>query len=166
MKQYEFKEFKPFSIKAIPSLRFWEDEDSNLEVRGDREVEVNERQFRSRELRRNLLSNKLLITKGSCEFVSGSNVMKVSKGKDGENKIKVVWGTELDVPKQEEEPTDQPDNDPDENEDEQLENDKKESDEDVVFEPDPVEKIDDEFPEEFSDNVPLEDGNLEESPKK
>jgi hypothetical protein len=93
--------FKSFKITVPENKRYWEDDTTGVVVKRGQVVEINQRDFRSSELKSALLRNWVLIVEGECEFVYKENIVKMTKGEDG-NKREIISGPEYEETKKEE----------------------------------------------------------------
>jgi hypothetical protein len=96
-------EYKPFKVRVKESLRYWEDEDTGLDIYHKRgSVEIPLKFFRSANLRDALVKGHLLIDDGDCTFAYRGKIVNVKKGKSG-NVIQYEGEKEAAPPQKEQE---------------------------------------------------------------
>lgn len=100
--------FKPFKVKVPDNRRYWEDDTTGVVVKRGQEVEINQKDFRSSELKAALLRNYVLIVEGECEFAYKENIVKIKKGKESENSVTIVSGPDYDKIKKDNEAPKEP----------------------------------------------------------
>lgn len=72
--------FQNFQVTIPEGKRYWEDDSTGLIVKRGQIVEVNQRQFRSSELRFGLIRSQVLIKSGQCQFAFKDHIVKITPG--------------------------------------------------------------------------------------
>lgn len=79
--------FQNFQVTIPEGKRYWEDDSTGLIIKKGQVVEVNQRQFRSAELRFGLIRSQVLMKTGECTFAFKDTLVKI---KPGNNKNIVI----------------------------------------------------------------------------
>lgn len=72
--------FQNFQVTVPEGRRYWEDDSTGLIIKKGQIVEVNQRQFRSNELKFALIRSQILIKSGECVFAFKDHLVKVKPG--------------------------------------------------------------------------------------
>ena len=78
--------FQNFQVTIPEGKRYWEDDSTGLIIKRGQIVEVNQRQFRSNELKFALIRSQVLMKSGQCVFAFKDHLVKVIPG-DNKNLV-------------------------------------------------------------------------------